>query len=248
MCMQLLWKSISAFRDSLCLRYGWYPSNLPLPCSCGKQFSVEHALSCSHGGYSIYPSQWTPWHHCGANEWSLHTELPLQPITDEHLIHRTVNKEGGTRLDVAADSFWGNDRQRTFFDVRVFNPLAPSYQNTPLAQCYRRNEQEKQAYDQRVREIEHGSFSPLVFTTTGGMGTVATVVYKRLAAMIAEKRERPYSKTMQWIRHRLNFSLLHSSHYVPSWFLFITIHPSCHHISRGRVPIQVWTVLHWNRL
>jgi hypothetical protein len=106
------------------------------------------------------------------------TEPSLQPITNEHLIHPTANKEDGARLDVAADSFWGNDRQRTFFDIRVFNPLVPSYQNTPLAQCYRRNEQEKKrAYDQRVREIEHGSFSPLVFSATGGMGTVATVVY-----------------------------------------------------------------------
>ena len=42
---------MSAFRDALCLRYGWHPSNLPLECTCGKQFSVEHALSCSHGGF-----------------------------------------------------------------------------------------------------------------------------------------------------------------------------------------------------
>ena len=43
-----------------------------------------------------------------------------------------------------------------------------------------------------VREID-GSFSPLVFSTTGGMGTVATVVYKRLAPMIIEKHGKPYS-------------------------------------------------------
>ena len=42
------------------------------------------------------------------------TEPPLQPITDEHLIHRTANKEDGAWLDVAADSFWGNDRQHAF--------------------------------------------------------------------------------------------------------------------------------------
>ena len=29
-----------------------------------------------------------------------------------------------------------------------------------------------------VREIKHGSFSPLVFSTTGGIGMTATVVYK----------------------------------------------------------------------
>ena len=43
------------------------------------------------------------------------------------------------------------------------------------------------------------------------MGTTATVVYKRLASMISEKYEKPYSKTMRWIRCRLNFLLLHSA-------------------------------------
>ena len=39
----------------------------------------------------------------------------------------------------------------------------------------------------------------------------ATVVYKRLASLIAEKYEKPYSKTMQWIRCRLSYSLLRSA-------------------------------------
>ncbi len=43
------------------------------------------------------------------------------------------------------------------------------------------------------------------------MGTTATVVYKRISSMIAEKHNKPYSKTMNWIRCRLNFSLLRSA-------------------------------------
>ena len=31
----------------------------------------------------------------------------------------------------------------------------------------------KRAYDQRIREIEHGAFFPLVFSCTGGMGRAA---------------------------------------------------------------------------
>ena len=38
-----------AFRDALCLRYGWQPSRLPSQCFCGMAFTVEHALSCSCG-------------------------------------------------------------------------------------------------------------------------------------------------------------------------------------------------------
>ena len=76
--------------------------------------------------------------------------------------------------------FGGETNNMHFFDIRVFNPFALSYVNTPLAQCYRRYRLEKKrAYDQRVREIEHGSFLPLVISTGGGMGTTAMVVYRQ---------------------------------------------------------------------
>ena len=93
----------SAFHDALCLRYGWHPSNLPLQCTCGKQFSVEHALSCSHGGFpSIRHNELRDMsavcHNVG-------TEPPLQPITDEQLIHQTANRKDGARLDLAVIFF-----------------------------------------------------------------------------------------------------------------------------------------------
>ena len=69
----------------------------------------------------------------------------------------------------------------------------------------------KRAYEQRVREVEHGSFTPLVLSLTGGMGCAATVCYKRLASLIAQKRDQPYSCTMAWVRCCLSFALLRSS-------------------------------------
>ena len=123
-----------------------------------------------------------------------------------------MNREDGVHLDIVAENCWGGDRQRSFFHVRVFNPLAQTYQNTSLAQCFQRNELEKRrAYDERVREIEHGSFSPLVFSTSGSMRPTATVVYKRLASMIAEKSIKPYSIILHLMRCRLSFSLLCSA-------------------------------------
>ena len=99
-------------------------------------------------------------------------------MTGEQLTLRSANREDGARLDIVAENFGGRDRQRAFFDVQVFDPFAPSYRNTTLSQCYRRNELEKKrAYDERIREMEHGSFSPLVFSTAGGMGSTANVVH-----------------------------------------------------------------------
>ena len=40
-----------AFRDAICLRYGWVPAQVPVNCACGTSFSVQHALSCPKGGY-----------------------------------------------------------------------------------------------------------------------------------------------------------------------------------------------------
>ena len=72
-----------------------------------------------------------------------------------------------------------------FFDVRAFNPHAPS-NKTP--RCYKKHELEKKRQcEQRVREIEHASFTPLVLSATGGMASEATVFYKRLASCLASK-------------------------------------------------------------
>lgn len=58
-----------------------------------------------------------------------------------------------------------------------------------MAQCYHKSELEKKkAYDLRVCEIKHGSFSSLVSSTSGGMGNTA-VVYKRLATIITDKHD-----------------------------------------------------------
>ena len=46
------------------------------------------------------------------------------------------------------------------------------------------------AYEARVREVEFGSFTPPVFSTSGGLGSAANTFYKTL---IAEKHDQLYS-------------------------------------------------------
>ena len=96
-------------------------------------------------------------------------------------------------------------------DVRVFNPLAKSHFNQKLSSCYRKNENEKKrAYEERVRNVEHGTFTPLVFSVAGGMGPIATTFYKRLASLLAERMHQSYNQTIRWLRCTLSFSLLRS--------------------------------------
>ena len=42
---------LEEFRDNLCLRYILIPQDIPATCDgCGKNFSIEHDLSCMKGG------------------------------------------------------------------------------------------------------------------------------------------------------------------------------------------------------
>ena len=83
--------------------------------------------------------------------------------------------------------------------------------------AYRKHELlKKREYGQRVRDVERGVFTPIVFTTTGGMGREAATFYKRLADMIAGKQQKPYSTVMGWLRCRLSFATLRSAIYVCS--------------------------------
>ena len=118
----------------------------------------------------------------------------------------------GARLDIAANGFWGGRYERTYVDVRIFNPHAPSHRQTNIATCYRKQEEiKKRAYEQRAREVEHSTFTPLVLSATGSMAPQATTFYKRLAACLADKWDQPYSSTMAWLRCRLSYSLLRSA-------------------------------------
>ena len=65
-------------------------------------------------------------------------------------------------------------------------------------------------YNSRVITVEGGSFTPLIYTTFGGMGPQATKYHKRLAEKIAHKRNEDYHHVMNHMRTRIRFSLLRS--------------------------------------
>ncbi|XP_050720613.1 uncharacterized protein LOC127000680 [Eriocheir sinensis] len=97
-------------------------------------------------------------------------------------------------------------------DIRIFDPMAACHRELPLQAANHRNEQEKtRAYGERIQHVDQGSFTPLVFTTSGGMGPRAQCFYARLAELISEKKHQPRSHVVAWMRCRLSFSLLRSA-------------------------------------
>ena len=114
----------------------------------------------------------------------------------------------GARLDISAIGLW-SDYERTFFDVRVTHPTAESHMKKSLSYLYKEKEnQKKNMYNDRVINVEKATFTPLVFTTTGGMGPECARMNKRIAELISEKKGEKYAQVMQYIRTRLRFALL----------------------------------------
>ena len=57
-------------------------------------------------------------------------------------------------------------------------------------------------------EIEQGTFTPLVFTTTGGMADECVKYHSRLAELIANKKGESYSSANSWIRAKVSFAIV----------------------------------------
>ena len=91
-------------------------------------------------------------------------------------------------------------------------PFAPSYRTQSIKATHQRHENEKRrAYNERILQVEMGTFTPLVFSTSGGMAPECSKFYSRLSEMISEKRNTSKSIVTAWIRCRLSFSLVRSA-------------------------------------
>ena len=122
-----------------------------------------------------------------------------------------ANRAPDARLDISARGFW--ERQRTaFFDVRVCHPNANSYRNLSPKEIYRQHKNEKKRqYASRVMEVEQGTFTPLVSTTTGGMAEECKRYHNRLAELLAIKKGEDYASTVSWLRAKVSFAVLRSA-------------------------------------
>ena len=101
----------------------------------------------------------------------------LQPITGETFRGPSANVLEGARLDIAGDGFWGGVILRELLWTFVFSipTYAASNQHQQQPAVYRKHESEKKrTSEQRIREVEHCSFMPLVMSSTGGLGNSAT--------------------------------------------------------------------------
>ena len=201
------------FWDSIRTRYNLPIKRLPDKCVCSKPFDVEHALNCKKGGFIT--NRHNSVRDITANLLQeITNDVQIEPILEPRtgeVFQRSVNTSENARVDIAARSIWIRG-QRAYFDVRVFNPLARTYRDHSLRKAYEKNEMEKKRhYNERILQIEHGSFTPLIFSTTGGMGREASTFYSKVAEKIAEKRDITKSEAVTFIRTTMSFALLRAT-------------------------------------
>ena len=114
---------------------------------------------------------------------------PLLLLTAGMKLSPGSNTADNPRADVSARSIW-NPLEKAFLDVRVYHTQAPSNRNLKtIPRMYSHHEeQKKHAYNAQVLKVERGVFMPLVFSTSGGMGEEAKMLFKRVAAKMAIRR------------------------------------------------------------
>jgi len=92
-------------------------------------------------------------------------------VNNETFHYKIANTQDGARLDISVIGFWGSRFEIYFTDIRVFNPLAPSNNGSSIQSCYRKYKStKKRAYESCIQEVEYSTFTPLVFSASGGMG------------------------------------------------------------------------------
>ena len=177
--------------------------------NCGKPNSVDHSQQCPKGGFIIYRHDEFKWLWALQNKKvfvDVECEPMLEELEGEEFEYKSANSEDEARSDVRVRGFWGNKRN-AFFDFRVFYPFASSYFSRELSAVYRAcSKEKKREYNERVQQVEDGSFTPMVMSSAGGMGPEMSVALKYLAAKLAIKEKVDYSVAVSVLRCRFSFA------------------------------------------
>ena len=138
------------------------------------------------------------------------SEPHLTPLTGESLEYLTSNRQDDARLDIKARGFWRRG-QDAYFDIRVTHVNARSHTNQNTATIFLKQEQEKKrAYNQRVVDVENGTFTPLVIGTNGGTGRECSAFIKQLCSLLSSKQNECHSSIVNWVRTKLSFEVYKS--------------------------------------
>ena len=154
-------------------------------CVCWHLFDADHAMIGMRGGFIIQ-------RHNEIRDLEAEilqvvcSDVEIEPVLQEvteGLLPRGANKAPYARMDIRAQGFLARE-QSALFDVTVCHPNADSHRV-----CNLHENDEKRLYLSRVLEVERGTFTPLVFITTGGMSDECQRYHSRISELLAVKKQ-----------------------------------------------------------
>ena len=142
---------------------------------------------------------------------ALHNNIEIEPalheITNEKIPGNTDDK---ARPDIRAREVW-KQGQNAFFDICLTNVNANSQKHQTVEKIFKKHEKEKKSvYNNRIMNVEHETFTPLILSLTEGEGPETSTFHKHIAQKYCEKNEEKYEKVLSLIRCKLSFLILRS--------------------------------------
>ena len=138
------------------------------------------------------------------NDTEIEFEPPLQSLKLTNEVVSSLTGDG-CRPDIRARGFW-RPGQNAYFDGKISNTNAESTKLMPIKKVFQQHEREKRRkYNDMILNIDHGTFMPLIYSITGGMGPEALQYHKRLASKLSFKNGDRFENVINFIRCKLSF-------------------------------------------
>lgn len=130
------------------------------------------------------------------------TEPHLQPIPEDMGVS---SEKARADFSIRGLSYRGVN---TYFDVRIVNTMASSYEGVDVEHVLQLHEdRKKDKYLHRILNFDYGTFTPLVFAASGARGKEAEDFMKHLASKISRKKKEQYCKVAALLSIRLSFAI-----------------------------------------
>ena len=102
--------------------------------------------------------------------------------------------------------------QNTFFDTRITNTNSEYQRHLTPEKIFTKHEREKKRqYNKRIMNVEHGIFTPLVFSVNGEKAKECLKFHKFAAEKFANKSGCRYEKVLSIIKCKLSLLILPAS-------------------------------------
>ena len=194
----------SDFRDLIRLRYLLPLGNMHLTCVCGKDYTITYALTCATGRFIIT-------RHNDVRDYLGHllNEVCADVSIETHLVQVTkdettsMNREDAARPDIGARLL--TTQPASVLRHSRLHANAQSNISRNIEETFSDHEREKaRQYCERIVNAEHGSFTPIYFSTHGVYSQLTSQFIYQLAKLIAQKRNICCWESKSWLNSKLS--------------------------------------------